>query len=284
MVASNDIISHTYQVCLKKSIERIGWIFDFDIKIQIMPLYSVNEMIYFVRQELLKTYDDIKRMRFNNMINILESIDDKNLISSKFNYSINNYYYVFEQMIDKLFHGIEGNEKKKYNPSGYWKLLGHKPKLASNLRPDTIYKKDDKTYILDAKMYQYGFTHNIEDLPDTSSMQKQITYGDFIINNVDPKTKVRNAFILPYDSSLEKFMSDKNILNVFNNDIIYIGEAYVDWRNTFNINDHERIFGFLIDFNYLLRNYKINSFNSITSLTDTIEKLLYKNEGDSNGN
>ena len=141
MVASNDIISHTYQVCLKKSIERIGWIFDFDIKIQIMPLYSVNEMIYFVRQELLKTYDDIKRMRFNNMINILESIDDKNLISSKFNYSINNYYYVFEQMIDKLFHGIEGNEKKKYNPSGYWKLLGHKPKLASNLDQILFTKK-----------------------------------------------------------------------------------------------------------------------------------------------
>ena len=53
-------------------------------------------------------------------------------------------------------------QKKKYNPNGYSPLNNKNPRLASSLRPDTILKRNGATYILDAKMYQYGVTHNVE--------------------------------------------------------------------------------------------------------------------------
>ena len=280
----NDIISHTYKYCLKKSIERIGWLVNFEEKIRIQPLYSKSEMIYFVKKELSSTFDDIKRFRFRHMLAILESIENDCFISSKFNYTIENYYYVFEKMIDDLLLGIKGNQKKKYNPFGEWKLLDLERFLSSNLRPDTIFLKTSNgtrtTYIIDAKMYQYGSTRNPRDLPDTSSMQKQITYGDFIKNYVDPLTKIRNAFILPYNKILPEFYFDINDQRkrVLNDDIIYIGEATVNWRDNHRLEDYDRIFTFLIDFNYLLRAYRNRNSQCIDNLTDKIESLL-KSQG-----
>ena len=67
-------------------------------------------------------------------------------------------------MIDKLFDGLKESEKTKYNPNGYWQLNNQKAKKASELKPDTILKRNGATYILDAKMYQYGVTHDVKDL------------------------------------------------------------------------------------------------------------------------
>lgn len=66
--------------------------------------------------------------------------DGNNLISNAYSYGIENYYYVFETMIDKLFDVLEENEKKKYNPNGYWQLNNQKAKKASELRPDTYWQ------------------------------------------------------------------------------------------------------------------------------------------------
>ena len=47
----------------------------------------------------------------------------------------------------------------------------------------------------------------LNDLPETQSIQKQITYGDYVFNTLDKSdnSKVRNAFILPYNKKLEDF-------------------------------------------------------------------------------
>lgn len=278
--STNDVISHTYKYCLKKSIDRIGWLVKFEEKMMIQPLYSKLEMIYYVKKELSSTFDDIKRLRFKHMLAILESIDDDTFVSSNFNYLIENYYYVFEKMVDDLLFGIKGERKKKYYPFGKWKLLDLDEFLSSNLRPDTIFIKsineDRVTYIIDAKMYQYGFTRNIRDLPETSSMQKQITYGDFIKNYVDSLTKIRNVFILPYNKMLPAFCFDTNNekKRVLEDDLIYIGEASVNWRDNHRPEDYDRIFIFLIDFNYLLRSYRKRDSLCINNLTDKVESLL----------
>lgn len=274
---SNDLITHIYKICLKESLEKIGWLFNYGFKIQELPLISFAEMLYRVKKELASTYDDVKRIRFKHMIDILERLDDKAIKKDKFQYKINNYYYVFEQMIDNILGGISGKEKKRYNPTGHWMLLGeNKPKKASDLRPDTICKVDDETFIIDAKMYQYGCTHNIDDLPDTQSLQKQITYGEYVYNRINKNGKVRNAFILPYDKEIESFKDDVNIYRYDNSNLVYIGEGYVDWTDKNNKKDYERIFVFLIDFNYLLNNYDSKT-NILYELIDQIHRLLENN-------
>ena len=272
MSASNDMIAQIYKLCLKQSINRIGWLYNYNLYVDVQQLVSVTEMISIVRKELLNTFDDIKRIRFNHMLKILKNVDGDNVISSSSTYGIENYYYVFETMVDMLFDGIK-DDKKKYNPNGYWKLNNQKEKVASSLRPDTILKRNDATYILDAKMYQYGVTHNTNDLPETQSIQKQITYGDFVYNNIGDEN-VRNAFILPYNKELKDFKNDEDVLKYNDGDLAYFGYARVDWREDEKFKDYDHVYAYGIDFNYLLRNYKKVDTDIIDSLCSSIEKQL----------
>lgn len=272
MSASNDKVAQIYRICLKHSVNKIGWLFSFNFHVDVKQYYSNAEMVHIIKKELSATFDDIKRLRFRHMLKILENIETDNALSNDYVYGIKNYYYVFEQMVDIFFQGIKGEEKKKYYPSGYWQLNNLASVEASSLRPDTIYKKDDETFIIDAKMYQYGATHDINDLPQTESMQKQITYGDYVYNVLDDK-KVRNVFILPYNKKNEKFVNDPNIEKIVDENLVYIGKAFVDWRNNEARYDHDFIYTFMIDFNYLLKNYlKDNRY--ILAMCEYINKLI----------
>lgn len=274
MAASNDLIAQIYKLCLKQSIEKIGWVYNYNLKVDVQQIVSTSEMVATVRKEISNTFDDIKRMRFNHMLKILKTTEGNKVVSNEYTYGIENYYYVFETMVDKLFDGIKESEKKKYNPNGYWQLNNQKPGLASSLRPDTILKKDGVTYILDAKMYQYGVTQDVRDLPETQSIQKQITYGDYAYHQLN-ENKVRNAFILPYNKKLKCFVEDTNTLKYNDGNLAYFGQAYTDWRNTEDQKDYEKVYAFGIDFNYLLKNYNKPDYIIIDSLCSKIEELIH---------
>lgn len=274
MAASNDLIAQIYKLCLKQSIEKIGWVYNYNLKVDVQQIVSTSEMVATVRKEINNTFDDIKRMRFNHMLKILKTTEGNKVVSNEYTYGIENYYYVFETMVDKLFDGIKESEKKKYNPNGYWQLNNQMPGLASSLRPDTILKKDGATYILDAKMYQYGVTQDVRDLPETQSIQKQITYGDYAYHQLN-ENKVRNAFILPYNKKLKCFVEDTNTLKYNDGDLAYFGQAYTDWRNTEDQKDYEKVYAFGIDFNYLLKNYNKPDYIIIDSLCSKIEELIH---------
>lgn len=273
MTPANDMITHIYKLCLRQSVDKIGWLFNYNFHIQIDQIVSIKEMIMRVRKELNETFDDIKRIRFNHMLNILTTTEGDNMLSSHYSYGITNYYYVFETMVDMLFDGITGDEKKKYDPNGYWQLNGQNRFLASRLRPDTILKRNDKTYILDAKMYQYGATHDRSKLPETQSLQKQITYGDFVSNNLRDKN-IRNAFILPYNKCLKSFINDPGAIKYNDSNLVYFGYAYVDWRDDEDFQDYDNIYAFEIDFNYLLNNYKNPDYEIINQFCKAIEENI----------
>lgn len=281
MTPANDMITHIYKLCLRQSIDKIGWLFNYNFHIQIDQIVSIKEMIMRVRKELNETFDDIKRIRFNHMLNILKTTEGDNMLSSHYSYGITNYYYVFETMVDMLFDGITGDEKKKYDPNGYWQLNGQNRFLASRLRPDTILKRNDKTYTLDAKMYQYGATHDRSKLSETQSLQKQITYGDFVSNNLRDKN-IRNAFILPYNKLLKSFINDPNAMKYNDSNLVYFGYAYVDWRDDEDFQDYDNIYAFGIDFNYLLNNYKNPDYAIINQFCKVIEENIksYKEQNE----
>lgn len=274
MAASNDLIAQIYKLCLKQSIEKIGWVYNYNLKVDVQQIVSTSEMVATVRKEINNTFDDIKRMRFNHMLKILKTTEGNKVASNEYTYGIENYYYVFETMVDKLFDGIKESEKKKYNPNGYWQLNNQKPGLASSLRPDTILKRNGATYILDAKMYQYGVTKDVRDLPETQSIQKQITYGDYAYHQLN-ENKVRNAFILPYNKKLKCFVEDTNTLKYNDGNLAYFGQAYTDWRNIEDQKDYEKVYAFGIDFNYLLKNYNKPDYIIIDSLCSKIEELIH---------
>ena len=216
-------------------------------------------------------------MRFNHMLKILTETEGETIISNSYMYGIENYYYVYEKMVDSFFGGIsDAVEKQKYNPSAKWNLLSHSDKKSSDLRPDTIVKKDGKTFIIDAKMYRYGHTHNPNHLPHTGSIQKQITYGDFIHKKLGDKY-VRNVFVLPYDKTIESFVNDKYIDKQLKDNLVYIGEAYADWRVIEEKEDYDHVYTFLIDFNHLLNNYYLDDLKYIDKICEMVESKLINN-------
>lgn len=116
----------------------------------------------------------------------------------------------------------------------------------------------------------------LNDLPETQSIQKQITYGDYVFNTLDKSdnSKVRNAFILPYNKKLENFLNDPNTLKYNDGNLAYFGQAYTDWRNAEDPKDYEKVYAFGIDFNYLLKNYYKPDYVIIDTLCKKIEKLI----------
>ncbi len=256
MIASNDIVSQIYKICLKQAVSRIGWAFNFQLIVDAYQQKTKNEMVYIINKELFSTFDDIKRLRFKHMLRILEGIEKNNALTNYHTYGIDNYYYVFEIMIDMFFKGLKNKEKRKYNPYGEWHILGYEKKRSSSLRPDTVHiKNGNNVIVIDAKMYLFGVTHCVKDLPNTESIQKQLTYGDYLYYTIfkDMDVRIYNVFILPYNKEINTFKNDHKIKKFFDGNLVYIGYAKSSWRE--EQQTYDKIYTFLIDYNFLLNNY-----------------------------
>lgn len=126
-----------------------------------------------------------------------------------------------------------------------------------------------KYYILDAKCYKYGWTGIPEHLPNGSSINKQITYGEYLekYKGIDTNS-LFNAFIMPYNMEQNYF----ELTSVVGN----IGEAVGDWRH--NKKFYERIQGIVMDTRYLMYHYTGNPMKEKVALADCIEAVLGKGE------
>lgn len=129
------------------------------------------------------------------------------------------FHVIWEQMVDVAF-GEKG--KEKYFPKTKYILQYNNNKYNHSLQPDSIMILNDKFYILDAKYYKYGVTAKSNDLPESSSIVKQIVYGEYL-SKIETNNKVFNAFILPYN----RFNNLFNLNQILKN----IGYAKGEWRS-----------------------------------------------------
>lgn len=269
----DNIMVDIYKLCVRRSLEIIGWLYNLSPKIiETKPFNKALKKLYIytLKGELDKTFEDYKKMRLTHMLKILTGIDESTY-EKEWVYGVDSYYYIFERMVDHIF----STEKdiSKFNPLANWHLVKNKfnPIESSKLRPDTIMidKNNNIAYILDSKYYRFGSTGKEEDLPETTSIQKQITYGDFIEkNNLQNIKEIRNAFILPYNKN-------KNDLNC-SNILEYIGYAKTSWRN--QNKTHEVIYSFLIDLKYVIKTWNKNIHQEdINNLMNMIEYNLIMN-------
>ena len=141
--------------------------------------------------------------------------------------------------------GIEN--KSNYFPKTAWYVNGDRYDNAS-LEPDTIMLCGSNVYILDAKYYKFGVTGKAWDLPESTSINKQITYGEYVANEEKFRKKhgnnmkVYNAFLMPFDSIKGK--------NPNNPEMLKVGEAVSNWKD--NSEEYQKIQGILIDVKTLM--------------------------------
>lgn len=84
-------------------------------------------------------------------------------------------------------------------------------------------------------------------MPESTSINKQITYGEFIAEESQfmkdgHHPVVYNAFIMPYDSKGKRFPTGTPIH--------YIGSATSDWKG--GDKKYENVLGILMDVKYLM--------------------------------
>ncbi len=194
-IDEGQILSQIYKCCLKYSVERLGFMVGLtqtEGSCFSMKESDLRYMQFFLRKELSATFQDYKKTLINHLLSIINGLDGK-AKGVGFSVSDEEFEYVFECLIDHVF-GTE--EVSDYYGKGVY-IFGEKEIKSSTIRPDTIMRLENACYIIDAKYYNYGYTKNGADLPDSSSISKQYGYGMYIKKRLEGM-RVSSAFLLPF--------------------------------------------------------------------------------------
>lgn len=258
---ANKQITQIHRFCVYEAFEKMGWLYVPFMPDKPGPHPGIKESIYILDKKLVATNDDVEQELFNAMRDMLVYIDERSSDKQYF-FGTDFFENVWERMIDKAF-GVE--DKEQYFPRTRWLLDYGRDKEKRPLQPDTIMIYGDKYYVLDAKLYRYGWDPKPEHLPNSADINKQITYGEYIEQTKSlPNEKLYNAFIMPYNKENNLFMLNSNFGN--------IGEAVSDWK--LNVKNYERIQGIVVDTRYLMYNYIGTSDQQKKEMAGCIEKVL----------
>ncbi len=258
----NELISLIHEYCVYESFSKIGWLFTAHIPQRPRIKYNKKMFRSVLLQKISTTFNDRNRRLFKDMLAIINYSGDSEA-SKDYKYGTDRFEYVWEALIDRVY-GIEG--KENYFPKTKWIINGKSYENAC-LEPDTIMLWDGNVYVLDAKYYKYGATRRPTDLPESTSINKQITYGEYIAEQDKFKAmhgtdyKVFNAFLMPYAG---------NGISIEN-----IGLAVSDWKS--NKKTYEQIQGILIDVKYLMKKRVEADESELMKLANLIEEV--ENDG-----
>ena len=265
---TDTLITEIEKYCLNLANDFFGWLFG-EIKVpkSIFNDRKINYMKCILQKELVVSFSDYKKSLLTHMLNILTGLDDDIQNSKIYSYGTENYDVVWEKLVFEVFGNVRHIEE--YYPLASWNLsklnLGNKE--LSPLRQDAIYadKNTGKYYILDAKYYRTSQNKDLSGLPSSSDIEKQITYGQELVNNkgIDPQN-VYNALILPFNMNKNHFKLKENIE--------YIGNANPSWvEKKYPYQNVELLF---VDTRYLLNRWKKNNELDIDNMIKIIEKNI----------
>ena len=257
-VNENELISLIHEYCVYESFSKVGWLFTTTLPKKPRIKRNIRLFKSILITKISNTFNDRNRKLFQDMLAVILYNGEENS-EKNYRYGTYRFEYVWEALINKVY-GIK--EKREYFPNTYWSIDGVQYENAC-LEPDTIMIWNGNVYVLDAKYYKYGVTRRMTDLPESTSINKQITYGEFIAEQECFKKKhgenykVYNAFIMPY--------AQKNGEELKN-----IGIAYSNWKT--NEKSYENIQGILLDIKHLM-------YASWGQNVEEIEKLVKCIEG-----
>lgn len=274
--APNDrtLITRVHEFCVHEAFHKLGWLFSSEEPRQPQLKLEGNKNMFIgvVRDKMGQTFIDNDKRLFQSMIDMLNYLDERSP-QNRYYFGTDNFEHVWEKMIDKVF-GVRN--KRDYFPRTNWKYLprtSHAAHENDALEPDTIMipANMEKAFVLDAKYYRFGVTGIPSHLPPSSSINKQITYGEYV--NTFPEfrgtDKVYNAFIMPYNKTAYDKLNNPNgnYLGLSDN-FEYIGEAHGDWK-THGLS-YEVVQGILVDTRYLMYHYSGNTSIQISQMADKI--------------
>ena len=271
----DNLLTEIYFFCAKRSCDALGWLYGVAFEENGVDYErQFNKKLYLstINTELSHTFDDVKKTRLQHMKNVITGLDDDVIQTREIVYGVDSYDYVYERMVDSMFSNI--SNIKEFYPTAEWDLLVEdRPRESSKLRPDTVLEQkleDGKKnlYILDAKYYRYGTTFLTKHIPETTSIQKQITYGEYVkMMKPGVYEEIYSAFVMPY-SKKTNIHRDR-----FSKDIEFIGIARAKWIDSQG-ETNRNIAGILLDTNFLINNWVRKNQDNINDIIDVIENNI----------
>ena len=263
-------ITKIHKYCVYESYQKLGCFFIPDLPADPHIPLDARMFLSILNSKLRNTNNSDEKLLFQSMIAMLKYKDEETK-ERQFFFGTDRFEYVWENLIDTVF-GIRN--KEDYFPRTYWNLRQGNNKRNNALEPDTIMLCNDKIYVLDAKYYRYGITGEAKHLPNSSSINKQITYAEYIQANDELRkihgqdVPIYNAFLMPFNMMENEFSIDVPFGN--------IGEAKSTWKH--DKYDYERVQGIVVDIHYLMHKY-YGSHKKITQeIADMIDSAIEENK------
>lgn len=260
-----DVITKIHEYCVYESFSKLGWLYLSSSFVPRKPSVKFNKKLFLsVLNDALKhTFNNNKKLLFSSMIDIINMADD-NADFPDASFGVTKFEKIWEKLIDYVY----GEENKtEYFPHGHYVIIKDGKLVESSaLLPDTIMRSESGIYVLDAKYYKYGVKPDPTFLPPTSSIHKQITYGDYISANKNlDDNDVYNAFIIPFDSQ-----SDEKAF-----ELACIGTG--DWvQYNENTANHKYVAVILLDTSHIINTYARHNMKEIDRMACFIAKSLKK--------
>lgn len=267
-IVKSDIITKIHEYCVYESFGKLGWLYLNSSYVPPKPSIRFNKKMFIsiLNDALRNTFNNKKKMLLNSMITIINRANE-NADFPDISYGVNSFYHIWEKMIDYVY----GEENKgDYFPHGHYTIIRNGKLVESSaLIPDTIMKIGEKLFILDAKYYKYGILANPAFLPPTSSIHKQITYGDYALaNKFADANKIFNAFIIPFkaDDDEEEY-------------IRFVSVGTGDWTEyDENTPNYKYVLVILLDMKHIMDTYSRHNLCEIDTMATFIEESIKKYE------
>lgn len=262
---NDQMITLIHEYCVYESFDKIGWLFTNSMPQKPRIKFNYKMFKGILMDKIAATFNDNNKMLFRNLLAIID-YTGAGFSTRKFQYGTYRFEYVWESLVDKVY-GISG--KEEFFPKTYWNIDKNVVPNAC-LEPDTIMLCNNDVYVLDAKYYKYGATKRAVDLPESTSINKQITYGEYIDEQKSFRQKygdnmmVYNAFLMPFNSKSDKWMTEDKVIR--------IGQAYGDWKT--NLKSYEKVQGIVVDIKYLMKLSTRQNEEEIRVLADKIAKYV----------
>lgn len=265
-VDTANYITKINEFCVEEAYKKIGFLFSANTPRKTSIPFDERRFLIVLKEKLHGENNDKNKSLFSGMIDMIQYVGKKGR-NARFFFGTNDFEYVWERLIDFNF-GVDN--KNYYFPRTSWYLGTAGRHAKSALEPDTIMKENGKIFILDAKYYRYGDSADPTELPRSTSINKQITYGEYVIT--DPKFKdengqappVYNVFLMPFNKEGKHFPTKQNML--------HIGEARGDWKDTGA--SYERVQGILLDVRWMMERTVKQNKTDISQLARLVENII----------
>lgn len=268
----NSIITKIHKYCVYEAVRIFGPFCGVKLQSIEKPEIEMKQeyMIYLLKNEYIKTFLDSKKELLKNMIHMLEWLNNENMSYDMFSIESNKFELVFEKLINEKFGNVD--EISNYYPFASWNIEG-KSYNSSKLKEDTVIdlrkltSAKNEIIIIDSKYYKYAYYEQKEKtnkLPPTSSITKQIVYGEYVKKYInDNNVDIYNVFLIPFNKENDK-----------NDYIEYVGYADTRWKDSERKEKYEKIYTFKIDLKDLVNNKLGKKQECIIKLKKCLENVI----------